>query len=324
LFVSDVIREDYAPPFSPSPSSSPHPDWRALQLTVSPKLFAKFQRLIHSESGIWLGPSKMALLCGRLSRRLRALEVRTLAQYYELVTDPSQHHERILMMDAITTNETQFFRESGHFEFLAERLFPRWKAEAAEHLRSKKVRVWSAGCSSGEEPYSLAMWLAVHLPPHQDWDVQVLATDISTRVLTAAREAIYDLSKSSDIPRPLLRQFMLKGRGEHEGWMKVSRKVREMVQFERLNLSQGPPPASPFDLILCRNVLIYFGIKSKQNVLEKFNRCLSSDGFLFTGHAENLNGITSGLRTFAPTIYCKTESHHRLARNLQAGGPHRP
>ena len=319
MFASSSIREDYAPPFS----FGPHPDWHAPQLTVSPGLFTKFQRLIHKESGIWLGPSKAALLCGRLSRRLRALEVRTLEQYYELVAHPSQHYERVLMIDAITTNETHFFREPGHFEFLAERVFPLWRRRASERIRTRKVHIWSAGCSSGEEPYSLAMWLAIHLTAEQGWEVQILATDISTRVLIAAREAIYDLYKSADIPGPLLRQFMLKGRGEQEGRMKVSRRMREMVQFERLNLSQGPPPAGSFDLIFCRNVLIYFGAKSKQKVLGKFNRCLSDDGFFFTGHAENLNGITFGLRTFAPTIYCKSESHHRLVRDLQAGAPHR-
>ncbi|HKF24085.1 MAG TPA: CheR family methyltransferase [Candidatus Angelobacter sp.] len=291
-------------------------DWRTLQVSVSPALFVKFQRLIYDESGIWLGPAKAALLCGRLSRRLRALQIRTLAQYYELVTSSGQQWERVLMIDAITTNETQFFREAKHFEYLAQHVFPRWRAEAAEQRREKKIRLWSAGCSSGEEPYSLAMWLACHLPAREGWDAQILATDISTQVLNRAREATYAISKSADIPKPLLHQFMLKGMGTQDGNMKVGREIREMVNFQRLNLDQGPFPATSFDLVFCRNVLIYFDAASKRKVVERLMRCLSRDGLFFTGHAENLNGVTSGLRPCASTIYCRTESHGRIVRNL--------
>jgi chemotaxis protein methyltransferase CheR len=298
-------------------SSVPNVDWRTLHVTVSPALFVKFQRLIYDESGIWLGPAKAALLCGRLSRRLRALNIRTLAQYYELVTSPDQQWERVLMIDAITTNETQFFREAKHFEYLADHVFPRWRAEAAEKRREKKVRVWSAGCSSGEEPYSLAMWLACHLPAGEGWDSQILATDISTQVLNRARQATYAISKSTDIPKPLLHQFMLKGIGSQEGYMKVGREVRQMVTFNRLNLGQGPfPTTPPFDLIFCRNVLIYFDAASKRKVVEHLARCLSHDGLFLTGHAENLNGVTSRLRPCGSTIYCRTESHGRMVRNF--------
>jgi len=299
-------------------------DWRTLQVSVSPALFVKFQRLIYDESGIWLGPAKAALLCGRLSRRLRALQIRTLAQYYELVTSPEQHWERVLMIDAITTNETQFFREAKHFEYLAQNVFPQWRVEAAEQRREKKIRVWSAGCSSGEEPYSLAMWLARHLPAGEGWDAQILATDISTQVLSRAREAIYAIGKSADIPKPLLHQFMLKGVDSQEGHMKVGREVREMVTFQRLNLDQGPFPVSSFDLIFCRNVLIYFDAASKRKVVEHLTRCLSPDGLFFTGHAENLNGVTARLRPCASTIYCRAESHNRIVRNLQSQSPRHP
>lgn len=299
-------------------------DWRTLQLSVSPALFVKFQRLIYDESGIWLGPAKAALLCGRLSRRLRALQLRTLAQYYELVTSPDQQWERVLMINAITTNETQFFREAKHFEYLAQHVFPRWRAETAEHRREKKITVWSAGCSSGEEPYSLAMWLACHLPAGEGWDSQILATDISTQVLDRAREATYAISKSADIPKPLLRQFMLKGIGSQEGYMKVGREVRQMVDFKRLNLGQGPFPTTSFDLVFCRNVLIYFDAASKRNVVERLTRCLSRDGLFFTGHAENLNGVTSGLRPCASTIYCRAESHGRIVRDFDGQASRHP
>jgi chemotaxis protein methyltransferase CheR len=302
----------------------PNVDWRTLQVTVSPALFVKFQRLIYDESGIWLGPAKAALLCGRLSRRLRALQIRTLAQYYELVTSPGQQWERVLMIDAITTNETQFFREAKHFDYLAQHVFPRWRSEAAEQRREKKIRVWSAGCSSGEEPYSLAMWLARHLSADEGWDSQILATDISTQVLNRAKEATYPISKSADIPAPLLQQFMLKGTGSQEGNMKVGREIRQMVNFQRLNLGQGPFPTTSFDLVFCRNVLIYFDAASKRKVVEHLTRCLSPDGLFFTGHAENLNGVTSRLRPCASTIYCRTESHGRLVRNFDSQASRHP
>lgn len=297
-------------------------DWQTLHPAVSPALFQKFQHLIYSESGISLGPAKTALLCGRLSRRLRALNIPNLAQYYKLVVQPDQHRERVLMIDAITTNETHFFREPRHFEFLVERLFPVWRVQAAEGLRARKVRIWSAGCSSGEEPYSLAMWLAGHLPSGEGWDIQIFATDISTAVLARAQAATYDIARSADIPNPLLRQFMLKGMGEQEGKMKVRRVIREMVRFERLNLNDGPYPTASFDLILCRNVLIYFDAASKKKVVEQLSHCLSSEGIFFCGHAENLNGFTSALRSLGSTIYCRPESHHRLVRMLQAGNHH--
>jgi chemotaxis protein methyltransferase CheR len=306
------------------PASPQRPDWQTLQVTVSPALFEKFQRLIYADTGIWLGPSKVALLCGRLSRRLRALDIRTLAQYYQLVTDPDQQSEKALMIDAITTNETQFFREPKHFEFLAEKVFPRWRAAAAERQRGKTIRVWSAGCSSGEEPYSLAMWLASHLPASEGWDLRIFATDISSQVLTKARNAVYSVSRSGDIPDLLLKRFMMRGINKQEGSMKIGREIRDLVEFERLNLSQDPYPTRPFDFIFCRNVLIYFDQQSKRRVVDSLTQCLPKDGLLFIGHAENINGLTSRLRPLAPTIYCKAESHCNLVHDFNAGVARRP
>lgn len=289
-------------------------------LTVSEPLFESFQQLIYSESGIWLANSKKALLCGRLGRRLRALQVATLGDYHDLVTQPEQHAERLLMIEAITTNETHFFREPKHFEFLALEMVPRWRAKATQRQRSKTVRIWSAGCSSGEEPYSVAMLLAAELAGGDGWDSQILATDISSRVLAKACTGIYSIGKAADIPREFLHRFMLKGIAGQQGQMKVSREIQQVVQFGRINLSQGPYPIGvPFDLILCRNVLIYFDNNSKRRVVNNLAKCLSADGLLLIGHAENLNGLTSSVRSLAPTIYCKAESYSRLADEFRAG-----
>jgi chemotaxis protein methyltransferase CheR len=279
-------------------------------ISVTPALFGKFQQLIHQETGIWLGDSKMALLCGRLSRRLRARGIPTLDQYYDFVTRPDQEEERVSMIDVITTNETRFFRDPRHFEFLEQRVIPRWREEAQQGERQKTIRLWSAGCSSGEEPYSLAMLLARHLSPEQGWDVKIMATDISTRMLAHARTGIYSITKSADIPEPLLKDYMLKGIDQQEGQMKVMPEVQAMVDFERLNLSQGPyPPHGHFDVILCRNVLIYFDLESKLKVMENLARCLIRKGLLFVGQAENLSGMNLQLRSLAPAVYAREGEH---------------
>jgi chemotaxis protein methyltransferase CheR len=275
-------------------------------LSVTHSLFAKFQKLIHEETGIWLGESKTALLCGRLSRRLRARAIPTLDQYYDFVTRPDQDEERVSMIDAITTNETRFFRDPRHFEFLEQRAIPRWRAEAKQRQRSKTIRLWSAGCSSGEEPYSLAMLLARHLPAEQGWDVAIFATDVSTRMLTQARTGIYSITKLPDIPEPLLKDYMLKGIGKQDGQMKVMPEVQAMVDFDKLNLMHGPYPSDKsFDAILCRNVLIYFDPPSKQKAVEQLTRCLCRDGLLFVGQAENLSSMNLDLRSLAPAVYAR-------------------
>ena len=281
-------------------------------LTVSPAVFQKFQKLIYAETGIWLGTSKTALLCGRLFRRLRELEITSLKTYYEYVTQPEQQEERARMIDAITTNETRFFREPRQFEFLMQKVFPRWKMEADRQLRPRRVRIWSAGCSSGEEPYTLAMLLARHLPADEGWDARLLATDISNRMLEKARKGIYPITRSGELPKDLLHGFMLRGMAEREGDMKVKVEIQQMVEFRKLNLdAHSDLVEGAFDAIFCRNVLIYFDAASKLRVVTKLVRHLRGNGFLFVGHAENLNTMTPELRSLEPTIYTKTADEER-------------
>jgi chemotaxis protein methyltransferase CheR len=295
------VGAEHVEPCYRDPNLEPPP-----HLSVNPVLFQKFQKLIYAESGIFLGSSKTALLCGRLFRRLRALQITSLKSYYECVAAPDQHEERAQMIDAITTNETRFFREPRQFEFLVQKVLPRWQATAEQGLRPRRLRIWSAGCSSGEEPYTIAMSLAMHLPAERGWDVRILATDISNRVLEKARKGIYAIAKSAELPNDFLHTFMLRGTAEREGEMKVRIELQQMVEFRRLNLDQDDDVVDgPFDAIFCRNVLIYFDAASKQRVVAKLCRHLIANGLLFVGHAENLTSMSSQLRSLEPTIYLK-------------------
>jgi chemotaxis protein methyltransferase CheR len=267
-------------------------------------LFTKFQELIYREAGIWLASHKHALLTGRLARRLRLLGLSSMQEYFHLVTQPDQQHERAVMIDCITTNETHFFREPRHFDFLSQQVFPRWHEEAAIGQRTTHLRIWSAGCSTGEEPYSLAMLLLKHFPQEKGWNLEVLATDISTRVLEKAREGVYSIDKVKEIPPEYLRAYMLKGRGEHKGVIKVGPELHRAVRFARVNLhADSYPVQGCFDLIFCRNVLIYFDQKSKEKVINGILRHLSPSGLLFVGHSEHLGGISPNLKTVAPTVH---------------------
>jgi chemotaxis protein methyltransferase CheR len=269
-------------------------------IAVSDRDFHRFQALIHREAGIWLAPVKKALLVGRLARRLRELALTSYGDYYErVVVDEA---ERIRMLDAICTNETHFFREPKHFEFLTERLFPAWRAEADAGRRERRLRIWSAACSTGEEPYTLAMVLLSAFPA--GWDLEILASDLSTKVLDRAAAGLWPLEKSKEIPDPYLKAYMLRGFGAQEGLMKAGPEIRALVKFTRVNLvGEGWPGGRPFDLVFCRNVLIYFERQAKITVVERLLDRLDPRGYLFLGHAESLGGFTVKARAVLPTVY---------------------
>ncbi len=269
-------------------------------LAVSERDFLRFQALIHREAGIWLAPVKKALLVGRLARRLRELGLQSYGHYFELVVEDAA--ERIRMLDAICTNETHFFREPRHFEYLTDKVFPAWRAEADAGKRARRVRVWSAACSTGEEPYTLAMVLLSAFPA--GWELEVLASDLSTKVLDRAAAGVWPLEKSKEIPEEHLKTFMLRGFGAQEGLMKAGPEIRALVRFARVNLVGDDWPAGPpFDLVFCRNVLIYFERQAKITVVERLVDRLDARGFLFLGHAESLGGFTTKARPVLPTVY---------------------
>jgi chemotaxis protein methyltransferase CheR len=270
--------------------------------TITEKEFLRFQELIHRVSGIWLTHAKSALLVGRLSKRLRHLGLATFSEYYRVVTtDPE---EQTCMLDAISTNETRFFREPGQFEFLKQRVFPQWQADVARRVRARKIRVWSAGCSTGQEPYSLAMTLCHHFPAAAGWDIEIVATDLSSRALAIAREATWAYTACSEIPENYLKAFMLRGCRGQEGKIKAGPEIRAAVNFFRVNLNEAAYGVNgPFDLIFCRNVLIYFDREDRERIVRRLLGYLSPKGFLFVGHAESLHTMHEAVRSVMTTVY---------------------
>jgi chemotaxis protein methyltransferase CheR len=271
---------------------------------LSDREFAMLRDLIHAEVGIFLNDSKKALLEGRLTKRLRELGIPTFEAYHrrEVQEDPT---ERIALFDRIATNETHFFREPAHYALLADHVLPALEAAAAAGERPRRLRVWSAASSTGEEPYSLAMLLLDRLPPHSGWQVDVLGTDISTMALARARAAVWPLRKSEEIPEEYLKRFMLRGVDAQAERMKAGPELRAAVRFARLNLAQDSYAAAggPFDIVFCRNVLIYFDAAGKQRVCQRLLESLAPAGHLFLGHSESLQVLPPGATRVRPSVY---------------------
>jgi len=286
---------------------------------VTDKEFGLFQKLIYEKAGIYLAAPKRALVDARLAKRIRELGLDSFAAYYHHVVDDRDGAELIQLLDRVSTNETHFFREPRQFEFLGTRIVADWTAEAAAGMRSRRIFVWSAGCSTGEEPYSLAMTLREHFPPSAGWEIEILATDLSTRVLDCARAAIWPIAKAEEIPPKYLERFMLRGKSAQAGKMKMTPEIRSMVRFERLNLNDDAYPVSgSFDLIMCRNVLIYFDGPSRLRVIHRLLNYLAPSGYLFVGHAESLNGLTNQVRPVMPTVYVHAGNQHPLNPEMNA------
>jgi chemotaxis protein methyltransferase CheR len=261
--------------------------------------FQRYQALVNDAAGIQLSSAKKALVVGRLARRLRELGIGSWRAYHDLAL--SSEAERVRLLDAISTNETHFFREPHHWEFLASQVLPGWIAAAEARRRARRVRVWSAACSTGEEPYTIAMLLLAALP--EGWDLEIIATDISTKVLERARRAVWPLEKAAEIPEAYRKAFMLRGTGEQAGLMRAGPELRALCRFGRLNLKADAYPPGPFDLVFCRNVLIYFDRDSKAQVLDRLLDRLAPGGHLLLGHAETLSGLSTRASAVLPTVY---------------------
>lgn len=275
-----------------SPGEPPRP-------VLTDQEFALLQQLIQREAGIYLAPAKRELVMARLGGRVRELGLRSFGAYYRRARrEPEELAE---MLDRISTNETRFFREPAQLEFLALQAFPAWEAEARAGRRRRRLRAWSAGCSTGEEPYSLAMCALTHLP---GWSVDVLATDLSRRVVARGKEAMWPLERAEQIPGHYRKRFMLQGVRSREGWMKAGPELRAVVRFDCLNLSRDlPADHGPFDLILCRNVLIYFHPTARVQALRRLLDRLVPSGYLVLGHSESPSELRGLVRRVAPTIY---------------------
>jgi len=264
--------------------------------------FRFFQELVLNESGIHLGAKNRAMLIARLWKRLRALDLTSFSAYYRLVK--KEPAEMVHMLDCICTNETHFFREPAAFTCLRERIFPEWIDAASAGCRDRTVRVWSAACSTGEEPYSLAMPLLTHFPEEAGWKIEVLGTDLSTKVQARASAGIWSAEKISAVPAEYQRRFFLKGFGPDKGKYKVAEELRRVVRFQRLNLNQESYEIfGPFDLIFCRNVIIYFQWETKLRVINQLGSHLAPQGYLFLGHAESVHGVSEKLESVTPKVF---------------------
>jgi chemotaxis protein methyltransferase CheR len=272
--------------------------------SINDQEFAMFQSLIHRQTGIYLPETKKALVVARLNRRLRTRNVDSFRSYFDLVANDRDEHT--VMLDSICTNETRFFREPRQFEFLESEVLPKWRERGERGLSPKRIRAWSAACSTGEEPFSLAMLLRTHFPAAGGWKVEIVASDISTKVLAAARTATWSIERAADIPDEYLRAYMLKGVGSEEGRMRALPSIASLIEFRALNLNdEHYQHEEPFDLVFCRNVLIYFDRPTKSAVIERLSRHLNPQGLLFLGHAETLHSAAHALKHIGPTAYAR-------------------
>ncbi len=267
--------------------------------TLTDQEFQLFKDLIYKEVGISLDSPKKTLLVSRLGKRLRELGLPTYQAYYDRVCGKGGEEELTKLLDLVSTNKTDFFREQVHFDFLRDRVLP-------DVQKTRTLRVWSSASSSGEEPYSIAMTLWDALPDIGKWDIKILASDISTRVLAKAASGMYEEERVNQLPKDLVRRHFLCGKGPQTGQFKVRPDVAKLVAFRRINLMDPTfPIRSLLDVIFCRNVMIYFDRPTQAKLMEKFFRYLRPGGYLFIGHSESLQWIEHRFTYLQPTIYQK-------------------
>lgn len=265
--------------------------------------FEKIRRLVYEQCGINLHAGKKELVKARLGKRLREGNFRSFADYYRHVTTKEGIDELIVMIDSISTNLTMFFREDNHFLKLQE-VVPVMISAVGGGRRGSKLRIWSAGCSTGEEPYTLAITLKEILGD-SNCDFKILATDISTKVLKTAAAGIYSEDRVKKIPRLLLKKYFQIGQGRWEGSYRVKRELRDVVKFKRFNLMETLPSGKLFDIIFCRNVMIYFDKVTQSGLVNRFYDCLGEGGHFFVGHSESLTGLTHRFKYIEPSVYRK-------------------
>ena len=270
-----------------------------MEYAISKQEYEKIRTLLYDESGISLGDSKQSLVVSRLTKRLRHLQLDGFASYYDYVTQDDSGEEFTRMLDLLSTNKTDFFREPKHFDFLRERILPSLE-------KDKQIRIWSSACSTGEEPYTIAMTLYESVRAPEQWNFQVLASDISTRVLAHAAKGLYAEERVREVPPEIIKRHFLHGRGDSAGLVKVKPHLSSIITFRRLNLMDDRfPIKAPLDLIFCRNVMIYFDRPTKERLVNKFYQHLKPGGYLFIGHSESLQWVTHPFKAIAPTIYWK-------------------
>lgn len=263
------------------------------------KTFEKFRALVYDQCGITLGNQKEALVSARVAKRMRALGIESHEAYFDAVVHDRSGAELVQLIDAISTNFTNFFREPVHFDLLT-KLLADWKAAG-----QRRFRIWCAAASTGEEPYTLAMTVLEALGG-QAADTRILATDISTRVLHKCREGRYDTQRVATVSAELRRRYFDEVQGEKGTLFEAKDALRSLLVFRRLNLSTPPfPMQGPFDAVFCRNVMIYFDNHVRTRLVDEMYRLLKPGGYLMVGHAESLTGLDTAFRSVRPSVYVK-------------------
>jgi chemotaxis protein methyltransferase CheR len=265
--------------------------------------FDKIAKIVYRQCGINLEPCKKIMVESRLNKRLRALNIGSFEEYVELISSRQGiETELVHMIDVVTTNKTDFFREPHHFEFLRDVLLPKF----ASQEESRPFRVWSSACSSGEEPYTLAMVLQDFAHANPRFAYEILASDISTQVLKKASDAIYNADRAIDIPEHFKRQYLLKSKDAANPRVRIVGQLRDKVKFSRINLTEPELPVELLqDAIFCRNVLIYFDRETQLTVIQNLLRKLKKGGILFIGHSESLHFFDLPITQIRPTVFIK-------------------
>lgn len=267
------------------------------ELAIRPEEFQIIRDLLYAETGITLAPSKSQMVGARLAKRLRRLEMTSLTEYLRLLrTHDPKGEERQQFINCLTTNKTDFFREKHHFDFLRDVVIP-------QCTEKRRIRIWSAACSTGEEPYTLAMTLLENCPKSQGWDVRITASDIDTNVLAAAQAGEYDAERA-DIPKEYLKKYFLQGTGQKANKIAARKELRAIIDFRQVNLMKDRWPVdTELDAIFCRNVIIYFDRPTQEKLMEKLMGHLDPNGYLFLGHSENLHWMADRFVSVAPTTF---------------------
>jgi len=263
--------------------------------------FRKIASLVMDKTGIVLGEKKRAFIHGRLGRRLRMLGMSDFSQYCRLLESKDGEAERHMLINAVTTNHTSFFREEHHFDYLTKTVLP----TIVDERRSApgRLRIWSAGCSTGEEPHTIAMMLREFRPSLEEWDARILATDLDTNVVSHAATGVYDADRLDAIPAAYRKRHVTV---EGDGRFRVNDDVRALISFAPLNLLEKWPMSGPFDVIFCRNVVIYFDKPTQRKLFDRYAELLRPDGWLFIGHSESLLNVTNRFSLVGRTIYRRT------------------
>ncbi len=261
--------------------------------------FDFLRKISNEHSGILVPDDKFDMFYSRLSKRVRMYGLANFKEYCQFLKN-NQEQEFTEFINAVTTNLTSFFREKHHFEYLKNEVLP---GVIKKNSNTKTIKVWSAGCSTGEEPYSLAMTLLENVPA--GWDIKILATDLDTNVLDTAAKGIYTKDRVDGLPNDVLKRWFKRGAGKNENKVKISQECQSIIRFKQLNLMKEWPFKSYFDFIFCRNVLIYFDKETKEGLAQRYGDLLTSGSYLFIGHSEALHQLDTGFDLIGNTIYKK-------------------